>query len=220
MLEILVTVAVVALLAAAVAPRLFTWIDDGRIARAASDSATISASILRFYQDTRRFPGQVEILESPVIRFLTVGVPSATSFPMTPASTGITAMTVCADGLAGVNAGVTSFNTATPSPTNSINITGLLMVPPPAAEYPNWKGPYLSSELSSDPWGAVYLIHIIPMFCGETVTAANPGGNLGFGWVMSAGPNRTLQTPFSASRLDPESDDVGVAISKRVVQGS
>ena len=71
---------------------------------------------------------------------------------------------------------------------------------------------------SGDPWDRVYVINIIPLFCGETVAASNPGGALGFGWILSGGPNNTIQTPFTVSRVGADSDDVGVVLSKRVVQ--
>jgi hypothetical protein len=124
------------------------------------------------------------------------------------------------DGLTGVTPGSTAFAAASPNSVNTLDVTDLLQVPPPAADYPNWKGPYLAADIEGDPWDSVYVINIIPMFCGEPVSAAEPGGDLGYAWVMSGGPNRTIQTPFTATRVLAGSDDAGVALSKRVVQGS
>jgi len=219
LVEVVVAVAAAVILAAILTPMAFTWIDESRIARAHADAATVAAAMARFFQDTKKWPGQVEILDSPAIRFLTVGDATPDSLPTLVGTIGIGAAT-CVDGLGGVQPGVTSFASATPTTVNTLNVTDLLQVPPPAADYPNWKGPYLSSEVQSDPWGSVYLVNVIPLFCGETVTQAAPGGSLGFGWIMSAGPNRTLQTPFTAVRVAVDSDDAGVPLSKRVVQGS
>ena len=217
LVEIIVAVAAAVILASVLTPMAFSYIDESRISRTYSDSATIAASMTSFFQDTKKWPGQVEILASPSIRFLTVGDVTATSLPTLAGSIGISAAK-CVDGLAGVQPGVTEFAAATPNAVNTMNISDLLQVPPPAADYPNWGGPYLAAEVESDPWGSVYVVNVIPLFCGESVTAAVPGGALGFGWILSAGPNETLQTPFSASRIAADSDDAGVILSKRVVQ--
>ena len=220
MIELVVVVAAIVLLAAAVTPQLFNWIDEGRAARANNDATAVAAAMNRFFQDTTRWPGQVEILSSgSTTRFLTVGDPESTPFPTLVGSIGISSAT-CVSGLSGVTAKVTSFAAATPSPANSIDITGFLSAPPLAADYPNWHGPYLQSEVLSDPWGSAFVINVIPLFCGETVTASAPGGALGFGWILSGGPNQTLQTPFTQSRVTADSDDVGVSLSKRAVQAA
>ena len=218
LVEIIVAVAAAVILASILTPMAFSYIDESRISRAYADSATIAASMTSFFQDTKKWPGQVEILDSPSIRFLTVGdVTAEIGLPTLVGSIGISAAT-CVDGLAGVQAGVTSFVAATPNTVNTLNINDLLQVPPPAADYPNWGGPYLAADVASDPWGSVYVINVIPLFCGETVTAVAPGGALGFGWILTGGPNQTLQTPFSAPRITADSDDAGVILSKRVVQ--
>ena len=219
-MELVVVVAAIVLLAAVVTPQMFSWIDDSKMARAASDSATIGAAMSRFFYDTKRWPGQVEILESgSAIRFVSVGEPTPTTFPALDGSIGIGTAT-CAEGLSGVQANVTNFAAATPSAANTINITSMLRTPPDASDYPNWKGPYLSVDVTGDPWDKVYVINVIPLFCGEMVTAAAPGGALGNGWIVSGGPNGTIQTLFTSSRPADGSDDVGLTLSKRVVQGT
>ncbi len=220
MIEVLVVVAIAVVLAATLAPLAFSWIDQGKTARAQGDATVIAAAMNRFFEDTTRWPGQVEILKANSdIRFLTVGAPSAATFPALAESIGIGAAT-CTEGLSGVKPNVTSFSAAEPSPSNSLNVIDFLLSPPSAADYPNWHGPYLSVDLMSDPWGAPYVINVIPLFCGETVTANVPAGALGFGWILSGGPNRTLQTPFTETLVGDDSDDVGVSLSKRAVQGA
>lgn len=220
LIELVVVVAALVLLSSVIAPQLFRWIDDSRTARAASDSAAVGAAMSRFFDDTKRWPGQVEILNpGSIVRFLTVGDPTPTNFPLLSGSIGISTAT-CAEGLSGVKPNVTTFVSATPSAANTLNINSLLVVPPPAADYPNWKGPYLSVDLSSDPWDAVYVINVIPLFCGETVGASAPAGALGYAWIISGGPNRTIQTPFTSTQPNADSDDVGIPLSKRSVQGT
>ena len=217
LVEIIVAVAAAVILAAVLTPMAFNYIDESRIARAYADAATVSSAMARFFQDTKKWPGQVEVLEGPGTRFLTIGDATAASLPTLSGSIGISAAT-CADGLTGVTPNVTEFAPATPNTVNTLNVVDLLQVPPPASDYPNWKGPYLAADLEADPWGSVYVINVIPLFCGEVVTTAAPGGSLGFAWILSAGPNRTLQTPFTANRVAIDADDAGVPLSKRVVQ--
>jgi general secretion pathway protein G len=220
LVEVLVAVAAAVVLAAILTPMAFTYIDDSRMARAQVDAAMVGGAMTRFFNDTKKWPGQVEILAGPSIRFLAVGPVTAASLPtLAPPSIGIGAGT-CADGLVGVQPGETEFATASPNSVNTINITPLLRIPPPAADYPNWKGPYLSADIETDPWEHVYLINVIPLFCGEVVTQATPGGVLGFAWIISGGPNGTVQTPFTATRVSEGSDDAGLPVGKRVVQGS
>ncbi len=216
LIELIVVIAAIVILAAAIAPLAFSWVDQGKAARAQSDSTAIAVAMNRFFQDTTRWPGQVEILKSESsARFLTVGDASTAEFPATAGSVGIEAAT-CSSGLSGVTANATAFGAATPSAANSLNILHLLLEPPSSGDYPNWRGPYLPPGLSADPWGTVFVVNIIPLFCGESVSAGAPGGALGFGWILSGGPNRTIQTPFTAAQINDGSDDVGVNLSKRM----
>ena len=219
LIELIVVVAAVVLLSLAVTPQLLNWIDEGRAARAQADGAAIAAAMMQFFQDTTRWPGQVEILRSDsAIRFLIVGDPSLATFPTFAVPTGIGSAT-CSSGLSGVTSNVTAFEAATPSASNSLNVIDFLLRPPSATDYPNWRGPYLTVDLTSDPWGRTFVINVIPLFCAESVVASAPGGALGFGWVLSGGPNRTIQTLFTDSRVSADSDDEGVNLSKRVDQG-
>jgi type II secretory pathway pseudopilin PulG len=220
MIELVVVVATVVLLAAAVAPQILSWIDEGKSARAASDAAAVAAGMNRFFQDTTRWPGQVEILRSnSTIRFLTVGDPESVDFPILVGSIGIQAAT-CTNGLSGVVANQTAFTSAEPSASNSLDVQEFLSKPPSAADYPNWHGPYLQRNVVADPWGSVFVVNVIPLFCGETIEASAPGGALGYGWILSGGPNRTVQTAFAASNLAEDADDIGISLSKRAVQAA
>jgi hypothetical protein len=105
------------------------------------------------------------------------------------------------------------------------NINDYIVRKPSATDYPNWRGPYLQAEISSDPFGRVWLINTMPLYCAETVTAdtsssagANTAANLGFAWILSAGPNRTLTTALTSAKLDQNGDDAGVNIGKLVAK--
>lgn len=214
LIEVLVAVVAILLISATVAPVLFRWIDEGKIVRAQKDADAIAAAMTRFYQDTRRWPGQAEILKSDsTTRFLTAGSPSQASFPDMTGFTGIGAVT-CTSGLRGVTANVTTFTAAVPSATNTLDVNDFLLRKPAAADYPNWRGPYLTAELRADPWGRAWVINVIPLFCGEAVSSGSPAGAAGYGWILTGGGNRTLQTNFTDAKVNGDSDDVGTNLSK------
>lgn len=218
LLSVLVAVAVSILLAAIVAPALIQWIEDSKLAKAQSDAGAIAAGMNRFFLDTRRWPGQAEILKAgSAVRFLITGDPSKASFPDLTGFTGLEAVT-CTSGLLGVSANVTAFDAATPSGANSLDLADFLIKKPPAEDYPNWRGPYLGADIRSDPWDRAWVVNVIPLFCGETLAEAASGGAAGYGWVLSGGPNRTLQTNFKDARLNPQADDAGVIVGKLLTQ--
>ena len=62
----------------------------------------------------------------------------------------------------------------------------------------DWHGPYLG-ESPSDPWGSAYLVNVHGFFNGKERV-----------WVISAGPNRTLETAPKSTTL--AGDDIGLFI--------
>jgi hypothetical protein len=67
-----------------------------------------------------------------------------------------------------------------------------------------WKGPYLKSPVAKDPWGNRYLCN---------AAGLHPKVN-NASWVLSAGPNRAVDTDFYQS-MEPASlggDDIGFRI--------
>jgi len=67
----------------------------------------------------------------------------------------------------------------------------------------NWKGPYCDSLEKTDPWGKNYVAYVRAMHTP----------NQGIGWVLSAGPNQTLDTdPTDLSVTKPAGDDIGCIV--------
>jgi general secretion pathway protein G len=64
-----------------------------------------------------------------------------------------------------------------------------------------WKGPYLAYT-ASDPWGNAYFINANGFAAGGAV------------WILSAGPDGTVDTAASAAAL--ANDDVGILIYKTI----
>jgi hypothetical protein len=64
------------------------------------------------------------------------------------------------------------------------------------ARFQGWNGPYMSKIPAADPWGDRYLVNI-----GYATSQGATAANLGTGkrpavFVISAGPNRTLETKY------------------------
>jgi type II secretory pathway pseudopilin PulG len=214
LIEVLLVVVAIVVMSAVVVPAMFRWISDSQVSKAHGDASAMAAAMSRFYQDTSRWPGQVEILKAEsATRFLIVGDPTKVVFP--DGAPGISAVT-CSGGLTGVTANVTAFELAVPSASNTIDLMDFLIRKPPEADYPNWRGPYLATETRSDPWDRAWIVNVIPLFCKETVTGSAQGGAAGYGWIVSGGPNRTIQTALTDSKLNPDADDVGVNLGKRL----
>jgi len=72
-----------------------------------------------------------------------------------------------------------------------------------------WKGPYSESFIKkTDPWGNNYLVYVKAMYTPTTETTG--GENKQYGWIISAGPNGTLETDVIHSYL--QGDDIGVML--------
>ncbi len=218
LIEVLIAAVVMILLSAIVIPTVFSWIEDGKTVRAQKDAGALAAAMNRFFQDTTRWPGQAEILlANSSSRFLIVGDPSTAIFPNMTGFTSLGAVT-CTSGLAGVTPNVTAFTAATPGAGNTLNINDFLVRKPSATDYPNWRGPYINSDIGSDPWGRAWVINVIPLFCGETVTTSNSGGAAGYAWILGGGANGLIQTNFTDAKLNQNSDDVGVNLTKLITR--
>jgi hypothetical protein len=110
--------------------------------------------------------------------------------------------------------------------TNVLNINSYLVLKPNPADYPNWNGPYME-PIASDSWDRAYLINVLPLIFATQVTQeavsgqfTDLGGKLGFGWVLSAGPDRLVQTALTQPQLSPGSDDTARNLGARIVKSS
>jgi type II secretory pathway pseudopilin PulG len=77
---------------------------------------------------------------------------------------------------------------------------------PAAAAAPGWDGPYVLHPVPTDPWGNAYVVNISCSSAGTKEARAI--------YVLSAGPNETIDTPFDqpASEASIRGDDVGVRV--------
>ncbi len=67
----------------------------------------------------------------------------------------------------------------------------------------NWNGPYMP-QVFNDPWGRNYLVYALAFTQGDTV-GDGTGADM-FVWVVSGGPNETLETSVTSPILNNDPD--------------
>lgn len=205
--EVTAAVGMTAIIASVAIPVALDRIEDAKKAKGQLEVETISKAMLRFFQDTGKWPGELEIKRGGKF-FLKTG-----TAPLPP---GLSTQTVAIPSSGIVDcpaAGNVTFSDAT-----ALDVIDFLVRKP--SGYPNWRGPYMD-QIEADPFEKAYIIHILPLFCGETVDIGSAGGggggNLGYGWILSAGPDQSLQQDVKKAKLDSTHDDAGRNMGKRTI---
>lgn len=207
LVEILVGVAILAILSAALTPQVIKYVNDARRSRALSDSQAIGQAILAFQLDTGRWPvngdanpndaGEVSRLVG-----LEAGDISAAAIPDGAGSAG---------NWDGGGDGGTA-NAIEDHLIRNRNAAANPLYPASASapEPPGWNGPYLKS-VPLDPWGNPYVCNVryLDPAGVNGVTALEQDRHAVF--CLSAGPDGTYQTSFADNtRLEtPAGDDIG-----------
>jgi general secretion pathway protein G len=170
LIEVIVIVAILAILAGILAPMIFSQIDEAKLARAEADAKSISSALLTFRKDLGVWPN----LSGAGCAENTTLLKGQGNLPQD-----LAAMAYDSSG--------------------QILMSDVLSVDNEECyNVALYKGPYMGT-VTADPWGNAYII------------AANQfsiDGSPAF--VLSAGPNGTVETPvFAVSTLG---DDIGVRV--------
>jgi len=183
LIEVVVVVAVIAILAAILTPFIKKYIGDSKVARARNESQVIGAAVVNFYKDLARWPNLAAV-GGGTVTGLYSGV-LGTAAPPT-----------------GFN-GVGGWAGLTWDPLwNHLVVNGNNRYPLPTSTLENrWQGSY-ATQLPLDPWGRPYVIN------AGTFTSA--GTRPAPVWVLSAGPNGIIDT--SVASMTTAVDDVGYRI--------
>ena len=204
LLEIVILIAVGAILAIVLVPAVRGFRQEALVSRALAETEVIARAVRAFRRDNGFFP-----------RYVDVGSGSVASLLVTPGLVG------------GAVEGAEGW-TATGSPEIDLLANQLIDNRPGfgGRGYPiesssrgaGWNGPYLQAPLGPDPWGGRYAINV--RFLGEM--SSRPGSAPGANptapavWVLSAGPDGVFETPFQgmlpADVMQPHGDDVGVRL--------
>ncbi len=186
LIEIVVVLAVIAVLVAIITPLLWGHIEGAKIRRAQSDCKVLAQSILNLNEDTGVFP--------------------IYSFPSD--STGLINV-LYTDGN---EAGTGDWLTGNPVMDHLRNhlergVTSLGGIYPTTPRTFAWRGPY-QTDFMPDPWNNRYYVN---------ATYLKPGSANNAVWVLSAGPNGVIETPFTQSATGATTptlggDDIGYRI--------
>jgi prepilin-type N-terminal cleavage/methylation domain-containing protein len=206
LIEIIVAVALVAILSAAVAPGVLNNIAQGRFARAQSDVQILASAIMRFKSDTGVFPrcakaanpdtagNKFDFLASRGGDFPKMGSGSDWS------SAAFTNGTVAPGS-------VEDFTNHLINGSSRTTTSDSLYTRAPQVEDPGsfgFRGGIVSSD-PPDPWGHKYICNVAAL--GE------PGQAV---WVISAGPDGVISTPVADTGFGASdvlgSDDIGFRI--------
>ncbi len=168
LIEIVIVLAIIAVLAGILTPTLTRYVGDSRLRKAEADTRAIAAAMAMMYGDTGHWPIWV-------------------SGTATKASDSDYDVLVTTDGVVpAMDTGITDWDQSGDDFTDQIVDN--------AVSYPTtgrraWRGPYME-KLMADPWGSKYLANV------EFLQPANVGGSKPV-FVLSAGPNKLIDTAFS-----------------------
>ena len=196
LIELTVVLAVIVTLALVLTPSIANFINDSRVARARNDCQTIQSGIYQFWRDTGYFPlwklAQNGGAGLPANRFQLLVSRGNIPLEDTPTlwSTGTSGLLV--DQL--------------------IHNAPGYVLKSPTSQF-GWNGPYFSSELGADPWGNRYVVNIGLIDTSPGAVSGNGQPKLAV-WVLSAGPNGTIETPFLQPILNAVAygDDIATRI--------
>ncbi len=184
LIEIVVVLAIIAVIAAFLTPMLFEYLKESKVSRAKADTRAIAAAITNFNRDTGVYPiytGSVTRTSATILLLNTEGIApevSGGTFDLTN-GTGTLEDPLSKGNIAGSS--------------NQYSNTTL-------GKGQNWKGPYLT-DFKSDPWGRKYYV---------VLDGVQPD-NANSAFVISAGPNGQLETSriqASNSAWSANNDDI------------
>ena len=199
LIEVIVVIAVVAILAAILTPQIVKSIGDSKISRAKNDLVVIGAAIGDFYKDTGKYPFYSAAGAAPNIYMLysAAGVP--------PGSSG------GSSGYWRSDVGWGAGNKDTLDDQLNYNVPGYSSTGGSA-----WRGPYLP-QITADPWENHYSVNIAYLPTPNVNPEDGPG-NFAC-WALSAGPNGIWETSVDqgnvsgqagAAQYPPQLNDLNI----------
>lgn len=162
LIEMVVVLAVIAILAAILFPTIAKHISDSQITRATNECQVITAAVMMLYKDTGKWPSTFQEPTSPN------GGPSGQVDRVLSGNPTDTVPTGAAPGARGGAANWGTFGNTKPLYdflyfNNPDSNTGASDQNQAGQDYPTsgefaWKGPYIDTQAYVDPWGNQYVI--------------------------------------------------------------
>jgi prepilin-type N-terminal cleavage/methylation domain-containing protein len=198
MIEMVVVLAVIAILAAILTPIVTSYVERARVNKATGDVKKIAAAIIQFNTDTKAWP----IYSSTTFLTDSSGVTgpvydferTSGNDAIVPGSGGGSDWPVTSGVVGGGNAG--DLDAIVNQNHMNLGLTGTR----------GWKGAYV--ELGEDPWGSRYYLN--GKFLKPGATSSHGNGNPAAVYIISAGPNQTMDTNFDqvTSAFSAGGDDI------------
>ena len=216
LIEILVGVAILAILSAALTPLVVKYVNDGRRARAISDSQTIAQAIKAFNLDVASWPVSDDgnTRDAGELSRL-VGLPAGFAAADIPGGAGTAQGD---DNWNGGGSGGVAGSLEDHLIYNRSDQTAELYTPsatPPSP--PGWNGPYLET-IPLDPWGNPYVCNVRYLQNARVAGTTQPMWDDHAVFCLSAGENGVFETGFDdGTDLDnqPGGDDIGAMLQGR-----
>ncbi len=205
--------AITGALAAVIVPVAIDQIENAHVAKAKQDVNGISAAISLFHKDTGVWPVRKDSSTPTGVTILRSGNANANFTAFGPVTDGNVKDPTLADesmvwnsGASDAQAMVNHLTIDNPGGSTSTPNGGYI-----AADV-NWNGPYMP-QVYNDPWGRNYLVYSKAFYARENTADKDI-----YVWVISGGPNETLETDVTspilnnveATGLSSTLDDIGV----------
>ncbi len=199
LIEIVVILAVIAIITAALVPRISGIMDDAKVSRAKSEVETIGMAILRFNANTGKWPARTS---------------AGTDNTLITLVSGNATIPVPASGYTG--GGANNFGSGTQdyleNHLRNNSPGGISTAAYPTTGISRWNGPYLG-QVGADPWGNAYAVNILAAY------STSATGDL-YCYVICAGPDGVIQTDSNVDASEVAShavsgDDIAFLLRSR-----
>jgi Tfp pilus assembly protein PilE len=231
LVEATIILAVVATLAAVLAPSIGTYVTDAQQTTAKTNVEEIGAALERMLTDV----GETEFLRdgngatatdvpshastNRVDLLVTEGNTPSLSVTRSVAGTNGTDWTTAVNNtfvqkLAYFLVTNTPSNTSANAYRSASNMSVATQFDPDSGETFNseyaWRGAYLPGPVGPDPWGNRYAVNVEFL---EHARGAGPSGNVNDVFVVSAGSNGTIDTRYDVDGVTPGASDIVYVVS-------
>jgi type II secretory pathway pseudopilin PulG len=207
LLEVVIAVALVAIMAVSLGPPIAKNLGEGKRAQAQDRALLIGNAVLDFYKDVGEFPLQGDTGAGPELMRL---VGNAALGGGNAGIPGGEDRVVGAHRWSNLNPAGTLTDHLVHNAAAAIGTLYTLSQRPDL--YPGWNGPYLE-KVPLDPWGNPYVVNVRyahPRTSGPWAVANDRHTVM----VLSAGPNKTFETPFDDGAYHESfgGDDIGYIV--------
>ncbi|MGH7382479.1 MAG: type II secretion system protein [Candidatus Methylomirabilales bacterium] len=182
LIELIVVLAAMAILVAILIPTVISLPEQAEELRAKNDARAIGEAIQNLHKDLAKWPVYA-------------------SSPLTPANATLRRL-ISAGNAPGISGAPDTGDWIDPANTDDLDDHLGNNRLSDASQYPGtgefaWRGSYLA-EAPTDPWGNRFIVN---------VRWLQPGASPNVVWVLSAGPNKIIETTFAQPSL--AGDDIG-----------